>query len=644
MIFILILFNSVFALDSIIQKPTDTPKDMAIKIKADGKTYCYSPYILKGEGYVYISDCNYATPARYDVFHRISWKVNSKWLCMSAPSSVTGIEGKATQDWDYLILRPCVMNDANQRWIINEDSFHTFDKRFKIKHYHWFAYISKNSKDYYDHVIDTQSMKPWIDTIATPPTLAFKTFVGWSYIDPPKFSMYYLQNNASYSDDMKELYYNADNGHIAQYYPDTGAMYCITSMHGKKQEWNWITWETCNDDIPKDRDNKYWEFFELNDNEGALRDRDGNFLRITQYGTHWGVPYTVKSSYLKDDTQNSPKSLFVFSPDIDKWNRYVNAALGDSLYFCPSPGGRDSNYSLNTNKIVKKKRNDNKTNTRKIKRSLPPSFTVSDAWIRRFFEIGSSSDGGVEAIAYCGTCLLQTYQIIAELQENYIRGPIHGGGYFFDTATGTSPFPSFRSRFPNLAERLEGVASFSDIPLRAGETQSTRIRRIAYALALSMLPNYDIYPANDVSSEEDVTDSINTLLRAPVGTIWILNFLRTHGGSGLYGHAQPILRVNEGLMFIPTNTVNFTLEEYTQLLRRHTLSSASNIYNMLTLNRSERVISFLTLQIGGRFDNPTNVYLSNRDCSGLGEDRRGSTAFPSLRTINQCTGGRCTIQ
>lgn len=106
---------------SISQKLTDKPIDTAIKIKtSDGQTYCYAPIFSNGEGYVYVDDCSSVRvkPARYDVFQRISYKINDNWLCLSAPTSIT--QSGSSENWDYVVLRPCVINDANQRWVIKK--------------------------------------------------------------------------------------------------------------------------------------------------------------------------------------------------------------------------------------------------------------------------------------------------------------------------------------------------------------------------------------------------------------------------------------------------------------------------------------------------------------------------------------------
>ncbi|WP_155722333.1 DUF1561 family protein, partial [Leptospira weilii] len=61
---------------SIVQKPTDNPKDKAIKIVIhDGGKFCYAPIFSGGESYIQIEQCweQGVANARYDVFQRISY-------------------------------------------------------------------------------------------------------------------------------------------------------------------------------------------------------------------------------------------------------------------------------------------------------------------------------------------------------------------------------------------------------------------------------------------------------------------------------------------------------------------------------------------------------------------------------------------
>lgn len=647
-VFLLALFFSfVSAQDaqSVPQKPADTPKDQAIQIKIhDGRTYCYSPNFTKGFGYLLLSDCAYATPARYDVFQRISWKVNGAWMCLSAPSSITGINGKSTEQWDWLLIEPCSLNDANQRWIVKNNSFYTADGRFKIKDYKWYAFISKNKDDYYDHTLNIDAMKKWINTIATPGNISLRTFIGWVFVGhtPPQFAVYYIQNNQSFKDDVKQLFYNPENGHIAQFDYANGKLYCMTSKQSKRDDWNWIAWELCDDSIPKAKTAQSWEFFSLNDNEGALRDKDGNFLRVTQYGPNWGVPYTAKPEYLEKDTTNSPKSIFVFDKFVDQWDRYVNANLGDSLFYCPAPGDKANTLLTNNGNGINE---ESKAKARTL-RSLPPTFQITEDWIRRFWEISTTAQSGTRPlIGLCGPCLLHSYQIVAELHQNYIRGPIHSGGYFFDTAPNTDAIASFRRRFPILAERLQQTMAFDNRPLRADESYTTRSVRIRYAMALTMFPDFHITTSRHETDERAIRNEIDEMFRSPVGTIWIVSFfIRTP--AGLRGHGQPVLRTPGGLSFIPTNTPSFAnnYDQYRTYFFNSIFRDTSAVISYMTASGHNTLRGF----VSQRFDNyepaPLNAYLSNNNCTGLGEDRRGNAGLPLSATINQCFSGRCVIQ
>ncbi|MFT4321406.1 DUF1561 family protein, partial [Bartonella bacilliformis] len=383
---LLFLFNLLLSLHTslsapipaqVLQTPTDHPHDKAIHVKVHtGYKYCYAPVFTKGEGYIYLDDCSSSNVkfARYDLFQRVAWNINDTWLCMTAPSSVTGIDGSSTADWDYLLLRPCVINDQNQRWIIKEQSFYTADGRFRVKDYKWYAYISKNEKDYYDHKLAFE-MAAWVQTISPPGNLSSKTFVAWLYVNtyPPVFALYYLQNDSSsLSTTPLPLYYNPENGHIAQYYNASGDFYCMVSQQSPSDNWNWVTWQPCTDKVSSSKDASFWDISQLDETKGLILDSQGNPLRVTQYGTYWGVPYTAKPSYLKQDTNNSPTSNFLLSTDIEKWNRYVNGNLGDTLAYCPAPGN-------------KKNVTQNSSAKTRVKRSLPPDFDLTPEWTKRLW-------------------------------------------------------------------------------------------------------------------------------------------------------------------------------------------------------------------------------------------------------------------
>ncbi|MFT4360139.1 DUF1561 family protein, partial [Bartonella bacilliformis] len=375
------------------------------------------------------------------------------------------------------------------------------------------------------------------------------------------------------------------------------------------------------------RDIFSWDIVFYARREGTLTDYQGNFLRVTQYGLNWGSPYTVKPNYLEKDTTNSPKSNFLFSYDMERWNRYVNGNLGDTLAYCPAPGIKE-----NVAKI-------------RVKRSLPPDFTLTDAWINRLWEIAiSTSPGGLEHISFCGICLLQTLQMLAELQENYPGNPFqHRTGYFFDTHEGVDPFPSFRTRFPELAERLQATMSYVNLPWHVGEDSFTRTSRVTRATALILLPRYDWRPSIIARTEEEMRRRLQDLLRAPPGTAWYIAIVRSNrDGSNMIGHAQPILRTNQGLVLIPTNADDMPLSRFRQYITP--TRNAEELINLLSARSALRIHSLVTYQMAQLDEIPLNLYVSQSNCTGEGDGRRGDKHLPRASLINQCTSGRCAIQ
>ncbi|MFT4347626.1 DUF1561 family protein [Bartonella ancashensis] len=609
------------------QKRPDSPKDQVIRVRLHTKgLYCYAPAFSDGESYVYIDDCSSSNVlfARYDVFGRVAWNVDGVWLCMTAPSSVTGIDGKSTASWDYLLLRPCVINDPNQRWIVENHAFYTADKRFRVKDYKWYAYISKNKDDYYDHTLIT--MDDWIKTVATPVNINLKMFLGWEFINGSSFSTYYISDSGPKSD-VFDLYYNPESGHIARYFPSSGVMSCMVSQQSLKDDWNWIDWRFCKDTTSAQQDVGSWNIASLNGREGALVDYKGNLLRVTQYGPDWGNPYTVKSDYLAKDTTSSPKSSFLFSYDIERWDRYVNGNLGDTLAYCPAPGSKED--VAHAAKIL-------------VKRSLPPSFTLSEEWIKRLWQIAESTSAtGQEAIAFCGICMIQTMQMLAELETRSFTTPLQEGGYFFNTAPGQSPFISFSQRFPALAQRLETAMSYVNLPFRVGEDSFTRTSRVTRATASILLSQYDWRPSTIARTNADMRTLLQSLLNSPVGTAWFVSVIRSRGSGDPVGHVQPIIMTTTGLALIPTNVRGTTLEQFSSALAP--TRSVDTLMGALSAGGAQ-LHSLVVYQMAQLDEIPLNLYVSQNNCTGEGDNRRGTRRFPSTSSVNQCGSGRCAIQ
>ncbi|WP_442496252.1 DUF1561 domain-containing protein [Leptospira interrogans serovar Icterohaemorrhagiae] len=597
---------------SVIQKPTDPPKDKPIKVIVSGEgKFCYGPDFSGGESYIIIEQCwqMHVMNARYDVFQRISYNINNTWLCITAPEKVI----KAEKNWDYVYLRPCTINDPLQRWTIKDNSFWTADGVYRLTNYNWYGYISRNSGDRYNHTLDP-SMNDWVNTIATPGNISIQTSIAWNLQTTEGQERYFIRWGGS-DKNTTPLYYNPESGHIAQYDPISGSLYCMYSQVGGNQ-WNWVTWALCSDAAISKDNPAFWNVFFKTEEGGIITDYKGNLLRVTRYGSNWGVAYAAKPDFVKTDTKNSPTSLFVLDKSLLDWTRYTYSNLGKTDQYCPA--GKHGS-------IIH----------RRIKRTLPPDFQLTEEWIQRLYAIARSTTRQTQHSGICGVCLLQTFQMLAELQEYHSQGPLSAGGYFFDTAPNADPFISFRQRYPLLDNTLSDA-----INIFGPSYNTTWLLTLAYAI--TMLPQYEWTLSNTFNTRPEILSYISSLINSPPGSIW-LAILRWRRPDGTFiGHSVPILRTSQGLVVIPTNVSSSrTLENFRQSL----IPSTDPNHIITNLERPNVTLTrFTTIELGGLYQNTFDFLISNNNCTGEGEDRRGTGNYPSSTSVNQCSGdGRCAL-
>ncbi|EMJ52556.1 PF07598 family protein [Leptospira interrogans serovar Valbuzzi str. Duyster] len=578
-----------------------------------GSKYCYSPVFTKGEGYVWIDNCRDNTAkARYDVFQRISYNINNTWLCITAPETVV----KGEETWNYVNLRPCTINDPLQRWIVKDNSFWTANGRYRLKDTNWYGYISRNSGDRYDHTLDS-SMNDWIETIATPGNISIQTSIAWDLQTTKGNERYFIRWGSS-NKNTTPLYYNPESGHIAQYDPSSGLLNCMYSKMIDKYDWNWVKWGKCSD-APIKKDNPaFWNVYFVANAGGMITDYKGNILRVTKEGPNWGVAYTAKPSYLEKDTTHSPTSVFTVDVDLLKWIRYTTSNLGKTDQYCPA-GKKESRIY------------------QRVKRNLPSDFQLSVAWVQRLYDIArsatfeSANPGAIpQRHGACGVCLLHSFQMIAELMEYHSRDPLTSGGYFFNTASNRDPFLSFSQRYPEL-DRL-----VTNVPV----DYANRGRVFAFASAMIMLPQYEWESSSPLTTRSDIQSHIRSLINSPPGSIWLGLLRRQRANGSISGHAVPILRTSEGLVVIPTNMPTASLNTYIQSLAP--TMNPNEVINRLENGRT--LTTLTTIRPVGTYENPFSLTVSSRDCTGDGDDRRGSGRYPISSLINQCSGGRCILQ
>ncbi|EKO16473.1 DUF1561 family protein, partial [Leptospira kirschneri] len=521
----------------------------------------------------------------------------------------------AEKTWDYVHLRPCTINDPLQRWIVKDNSFWTADGNYRLKDTNWYGYISRNSGDKYNHTLDS-SMDDWVKTVATPGNISIQTSIAWDLQTTAGNERYFVRWGGS-DKNTTPLYYNPESGHLAQYDIVSGSLYCMYSNVGKSN-WNWVTWASCSDAAISKENPAFWNVSFETEEGGMITDYKGNLLRVTRYGSNWGVVYATKPDYVKKDTTNSPTSLFVVDKSLLDWTRYTASNLGKTGQYCPA-GKRESLVHT------------------RVKRNLPFDFQLTDAWIRRLYNIArsNSDESATRTSGTCGTCMLQALQMIAELQEYHSRGPFQTGGYFFDTAPNRDPFISFGQRYPELERILADIPKkYSHYPLY--NTQ----RFLAYASTDTMLPQYFWFTSSEFTNRAEILSHIDSLINSSPGNIWLAVLTWQNSDGTIVGHAVPILRIRQGVVIIPTNLLGGSFESY----RGSLIPSIDRNQIFTNLETSNETLTrFTTIQSLGFATNMFDSMISNNNCTGEGDDRRGTGEYPTSTSVNQCPSGRCAL-
>ncbi len=608
-----------------VQKLAQTPKDRPIKVVTQGNNrLCYIPTFSAAaahNSYIGLLNCadTNARSARYDVFGRLAYQMDNTWLCITAPDSVA----VQRQGKDYLYLSPCVINLKSQQWKIKDGVFYSTDGEYSIKDDGSFLFaVHRLEGGLFTHRLDS-SMQEWANTIATPGNISLVSSISWTLTHKDGQERYFLTNNQSLKN-TTPLYYNVANGHIATYDSLSGTLSCMYSNTGK-QSWDWVTWGLCTDAKPPKNNRAFFKPVPIGERNYIFLDQNGNMLRLTRYGIHWGVPYTASAKYIQSDTANSPTSSFETDDAMRIWLRFIYANLGESLHSCPAPG-----------------HNQEQNQPQRLGLSpLPSDFNLSGEWIRRLYSIARSTDGTPQAVGICGTCLLHSYQALAEILENPYQ-PRTSGGYFFDTSPGISPFESFRRRNPLLHDTLRDIFSYYDYP-RSDYLTSFRLEAgRGVASNISMLPQYDWTMLGEGTSVRAMTDLMQSMFNRPVGSVFLMNIWRLNTeGNRIIGHAMPALRTSRGIVIIPTNTPYTSLESF-RLLIAPVQNAAGVLANITRFGTS-----FLTLmglrvfEISRVYHNPFEEIISFNNCAGEGEDRRGNALLPLPELLNQCMSGRC---
>lgn len=298
------------------------------------------------------------------------------------------------------------------------------------------------------------------------------------------------------------------------------------------------------------------------------------------------------------------------------------------------------NVNLGTNFNANSRANLNKPTLQ-----LPIDFNLS-AWVARMLQIiGTTNE---EALAtrtgICGTCMLHSYQIIAEFMH-YHNSPPLGGGYFFDAVPNTNPFTSFQNRNPLLYDTLSDIVDYYGRTNLIGHTETfTNTVEVAFASSISMLPQYEWNLIGSASTTREINALLSNIFNvAQPGAMYFTVLMRyVPETRDFRGHAVVTIRASTGFIVIPTNIRGISLNSlraYTRLAT--TPQELQDRFTMRLTGSPLNLVGLAFIEVREPFNLPFASALSFQDCGGFGEDRRGNAALPRANTLNQCSSGRC---
>lgn len=318
------------------------------------------------------------------------------------------------------------------------------------------------------------------------------------------------------------------------------------------------------------------------------------------------------------------------SKDFEAFVKNVDAVNLNANFNVNSNGNLGANSGANLNKPTLQ---------------LPIDFNLS-AWIARMLQIiGTTND---EALAtrtgICGTCMLHSYQIIAEFMH-YHNSPPLGGGYFFDAVPNTNPFTSFQNRNPLLYDTLSDIVDYYGRTNLIGHTETfTNTVEVAFASSISMLPQYEWNLIGSASTTREINALLSNIFNvAQPGAMYFTVLMRyVPETRDFRGHAVVTIRASTGFIVIPTNIRGISLNSlraYTQLAT--TPQELQERFTMRLTGSPLNLVGLAFIEVREPFNLPFASALSFQDCGGFGEDRRGNAALPRASTLNQCSSGRC---
>lgn len=263
-----------------------------------------------------------------------------------------------------------------------------------------------------------------------------------------------------------------------------------------------------------------------------------------------------------------------------------------------------------------------------------------EAWLPRLVQIVNSTDGSLFSVGVCGTCLLQAYEMAAEILH-YGNTPPTQEGYFFTPAPHTNPFTEFRQRHSILYATLVDIVEYYVIPASNPQERFSNSARVAYASAISLLPQYNWQFLGYGSTQDEINRILGQILRGSVGSLYVTSMThRSNAGVNTH-HSVLLVRTRGGVRVLQTNVTGAPDYYLRQLARENaTIQSLQESLTQVGVPNSQLIMVGAS-QVNGDYTIPFASALSFSDCVGEGDGRRGNARIPTASALNQCASGRC---
>lgn len=577
----------------------------------------------------------YCVDVRYDEFSRFSVRNNGKEYCLTMPLSVT--TGKET--WDYLTFTPCVVGLYRQLWVQKEEDGKSYlvssPDEWRILDYQWKLYISNNGATFFKHSLskDRSGTKLMLNTPSRPMTYTIPLSLQWRY------------NNKIHDLFKVQLHYNPSTRQII----NTQGQCLKSNLDATvKSVWSYTGFEEC----PEKCNSQFiWNINLTSESDSSAKyqlwDANGNMLAVTNYGSGSGYSFVASAMYVmkaKKDWLNTKFDSVTFFKDAFRQYQKNDAAGGDNCNLKPDQ-------------------------SRKLIRSPNPFNLLSQPWLRRWWEIARSNDGGTQDVGYCGVCMLHTMEMIAEFAVSrftYSSLPPSTSTFMQINHPGQDPFTRLRTDYSRLNRQIQEI--YDDILRQnAAELQALATQIITEEQSLSYFSTAmqrtisAFFPqlaleTTSVLSPMESTDYWSDLHNRPVGTVWavfysIYTFETETEPFVMRRHSLLLYRGRDGFYVIPTN-ITQTYEQYSQYILRNRIINPDHFNQVLLQHvyldpaRENDFYGLVLTEVGHRI--PAGAFsrsVSFRHCEGLGPGRRGNGNSTNAAELNACSAeGRCLLE